>query len=275
VSQRRSLLFVPGNNARMLRKAISSAIKADCLVFDLEDSVPVNQKENARKTILEVLLEQDQKKQVYVRINQLDSPLSNLDIAAFASTDAIENFVVPKADEKMINGFFRRTGKKIIPIVESPRGFIRMEEIAATKGVDALAYGAADMALSMKGSVESFETNDYIRTRVAIVARSFGLDPIDQVYFDLRNSEGFRRDAMKAKNLGYSGKLLIHPSQVEIANEVFSSGSHEELIWARKVVAAYEASLREGAKGAIRLDGQLVDAVHYKLAKELIAKTSA
>lgn len=269
------MLFVPGNNTRMLMKAISPSLECDCIIFDLEDSVPVDQKENARKLVREILKELGkEKKQICLRINQLDSALSKSDIQSFANEDAIENFVVPKAEKKTIRTLFGRTGKKIIPIIETPMGFLHMEEIAQSKGVDALAFGAADMALSMKGSVESYENNDYIRTLLAIVARGYGIDPIDQVFFDLNNPEAFRKEAMKAKNLGYSGKLLIHPSQVRMANEIFSSWSSDQLTWAKRVVDAYQSSLNAGARGAIRLNGQLIDAVHYKLAKDILGQNA-
>ena len=259
----------------MLTKAISPSLECDCIIFDLEDSVPLDQKENARKLVREILKELGkEKKQICLRINQLDSALSKSDIQSFANEDAIENFVVPKAEQKTIGTLFGRTGKKIIPIIETPMGFLHMEEIAQSKGVDALAFGAADMALSMKGSVESYENNDYIRTLLAIVARGYGIDPIDQVFFDLNNPEAFRKEAMKAKNFGYSGKLLIHPSQVRMANEIFSSWSSDQLTWAKRVVDAYESSLNAGARGAIRLNGQLIDAVHYKLAKDILGKNA-
>lgn len=273
---RRSLLFVPGNNERMLRKAISDDLQCDCVIFDLEDSVPLEEKGNARKLIHNVLAEMDQlqasqmKKQIYVRINQLDSPLAKSDIASFAKEEVIANFVVPKADHQGIKSLFRKSGKYILPIIESSSGFLHMEEIAGSKGVDAMSYGAADMALSMRGLVESYRNNEYITARLAIVARAYGLDPIDQVFFNLNNPEGLRKEASKAKGLGYSGKLLIHPSQIEITNEVFSKWSREEIGWAKQVIRAYEGSLKKGSKGAIRLNGQLVDAVHYKLAKDIL-----
>ena len=276
---RRSLLFVPGNNEKMLRKAISDNLQCDCVIFDLEDSVPLEEKAKARKLIHRILEEayhsqsNQNKKQLYVRINQLDHPLAKSDIAIFAKEDAIANFVVPKADQRGIKNLFRKSGKHILPIIESASGFLHMEEIAGSNGVDAMAYGAADMALSLRGSVESYRNNEYIVARLAIVARAYGLDPIDQVFFDLNNPEGLRKEASKAKGLGYSGKLLIHPSQIEITNEIFSKWSPEERDWARQVIQAYEDSLKKGSKGAIRLNGQLVDAVHYKLAKDILLQS--
>jgi citrate lyase subunit beta/citryl-CoA lyase len=264
---------VPGNNERMLRKALSQAIESDCIIVDLEDSVPLDQKDQARKLISKVLDESDEyanSKQIMLRINQLDSPLSKLDIQSFANTEKISNIVVPKAEPQTIRELARKCEKNLIPIIESAIGFVGIEEIARTKGIDGIAYGAADMALSMKGLVETYQRNEYIATKIALVARSHGIDPLDQVFFDLDDIEGFRNDAMKAKGLGYAGKLLIHPNQIKIANEVFSTWSNKDKEWAKKVIAAYEEATKKGARGAIRLDGQLIDAVHYKLAKDIL-----
>jgi citrate lyase subunit beta / citryl-CoA lyase len=267
---------VPGNNERMLRKALSKDLECDCIIFDLEDAVPLDQKEQARKLILKILSESSDlktnrnKKELFVRINQLDNPISKLDIASFAKEDSISSFVVPKAVPQSIKTLLRKSGKHIIPIIESAAGFLRVEEIARSKGIDSLAYGAADMALSMRGSVETYQGIDYIRTKLAIVARSYDINPIDQVYFDLNNIDGFRNEARRAKDLGYAGKLLIHPNQIEIANEVFSNWSTKDKEWAKQVIDAYEESTKRGSKGALRLNGQLIDAVHYKLAKDIL-----
>jgi citrate lyase subunit beta/citryl-CoA lyase len=272
--RRRSLLFVPGNNERMLRKAMSNALVCDCVIIDLEDSVPFEQKENARKLIRKILAEsktgKNENKKIYLRINQLDSSLSKADISSFMKEERIENFVVPKAEEKGIKQLYHRTGKNILSIIESSKGFLQIENIARSKGVDGVAYGAADMALSMRGTVETFRDNEYIRTRLAVVARSYGIDPIDQVFFDLNDIAALRKEAKFAKSLGYSGKLLIHPSQIDIVNQVFSTTSEQDRLWAKQVIEAYEESIKKGTKGAIRLNGQLIDAVHYKLAKDIL-----
>jgi citrate lyase subunit beta/citryl-CoA lyase len=271
---------VPANNERMLKKALSPDIDSDFVIFDLEDSVPLDQKVQARALIQKVLTQSKKgflgnRKQILLRINQLDSPLSKLDIDTFSKVEEISGFVVPKAEPQAIRGLFRKSDKHFIPIIESASGLFRIEEIASSKGVDAVTYGAADMALSMKGSVEAFQNNEYVRTTIAVAARSYGLDPIDQVYFDLNNFEGFRNDALRAKHLGYSGKLLIHPTQIALTNEIFSSWSAKDKEWAKRVIEAYEDSVRKGMKkGALRLNGQLIDAVHYKLAKNILGIAS-
>lgn len=272
---------MPGNNERMIRKAISSALKCDSIIFDLEDSVPLDQKEMARELILKILNEHTHemgemkwKKEFCVRINQLDSSLSERDIQVLSRNESIASFVVPKAEDERIKSLYQKTGKQIIPIIESAKGFLQVENIATCEGVRALSYGCADMALSMGGSLQSYQKNEYVRTRLAIVGRGNGLEPIDQVFFNLNDIEGFRKECAEAKGLGYSGKLLIHPSQIEIANQVFSSWTKEEMAWAKEVVKVYESSLKNGNKGAVRLNGQLVDAVHYKTAKGMLENES-
>jgi len=134
-------------------------------------------------------------------------------------------------------------------------------------GVAALSYGASDLALSVHGSVKTYEANTFVKMKVVVAARAAGVDPLDKVYFDIRNTEGFRAEAREAKELGYSCRHVIHPDQIPVANEVFNP-SREELEWAEKVVKAYELASSKG-RGALIVDGALVDAVHYGLAKSL------
>ncbi|MEM4884755.1 MAG: CoA ester lyase, partial [Saccharolobus sp.] len=167
-----------------------------------------------------------------------------------------------------ISFLYKATGKSLIPLIETAKGVMRIEEIARSEGVVAISYGIADLSLSLGGDYTFYERNEFIKTKVVIAAKTYDIDAIDKVYFDLKNLEGFRRECEEAKKLGYTGKQVIHPSQVEIVNEVFSP-SKEELEWARKVIEAYEKAKREG-RGAIRLDDKLIDYVHYKIAKRIV-----
>jgi citrate lyase subunit beta/citryl-CoA lyase len=280
VNNRRSFLFVPGNNERMLRKALSNELKPDCLILDLEDAVPYHQKQNARKLIVRILddegvksslLKEKGRKLISVRINQLDSDISTEDLHALTNTDLVTHLFIPKAESVSVRKISKEVSQRLFPIIESASGFIQMEEIARIDNIDGISYGAADMALSMRGAVTAYQNNEYIRTRVAVVGRAYGIDPIDQVFFDLVDHEGFKRKALEAKSLGYSGKLLIHPTQIEVVNQIFSSTTKEQKEWARRVVEAYGDAIERGSKGAIRLEGQLIDAVHYKLARDILA----
>lgn len=281
-SRKRSFLFVPGNNERMLRKALSNELKADCLILDLEDAVPYYQKQNARELIVRTLNDEEVKnslqkekghKLISVRINQLESDTSSEDIRALSNLELVTHLFIPKAESMSVRKVSKEVSKHLFPIIESARGFLEIEGIARIDNIDGISYGAADMALSMRGAVNTYQNNEYIRTKVAVVARAYGIHPVDQVFFDLVDHEGFKRKALEAKCLGYSGKLLIHPSQIEVANQIFSSTTKEEKEWARRVIEAYDSAIERESKGAIRLEGQLIDAVHYKLAKDILANT--
>lgn len=261
-------MFVPGNNERMIRKA--SQLSPDSVIVDLEDAVPENQKEEARRLILNLLPNLDWGgKELCVRINPLYSPHFYRDIVLVSGLDVVDCIVVPKAEGDL--GFLHKaTGKKLEPMVETPRGFLRIEDIVRSEGVVAVTYGLGDLAHYLGGKVEAYEGNDYVRTAIVMAARAYGVDPVDRVFFDVRNLDAFRKDCIEAKAMGFVGKQVIHPDQVVIANEVFSP-SPEELEWARRVVEAYERAVKEG-RGAIELNGELIDAMHYRMAKDLLSK---
>ncbi|WP_409366342.1 HpcH/HpaI aldolase/citrate lyase family protein [Metallosphaera sp. D4-4] len=263
--KRRSQLYVPGINERMIVKSLE--IPADSIIFDLEDSVPPDDKERARELIRRSLSAYSWKeKELCVRVNQLTTKDGLRDLL-FVSDLPVDVILIPKA-EGSLDFVHKVTGKMLEPIVETPRGLAEIEDLVRSDGVVAISYGAADLALHSQGEIKGYEGNIYVMTRVVTSARAYDVEPVDKVYFDLRNAEGFRAEAQLAKSLGFSGKQVIHPSQVEIANSVFSP-SKEELEWYREVVENYEKAMREG-KGAIRLRDQLVDQVHYKIAKRYL-----
>ncbi|MCG2895116.1 MAG: CoA ester lyase [Vulcanisaeta sp.] len=264
---RRSQLFVPGNNEHMIRKA-ALELNPDSVIIDLEDAVPVNAKEDARRLIRELLPQLDWgNKELCVRVNAPDTPWFYGDVDTVMRIDNVRCIVVPKA-EFSLDFIYRATGREIEPIIETARGLLNLEDIVRSEGVTAVSYGVADFALSVGGSLQAYESNQVIKTMVVAAARAYGVDPIDRVYFDIKDLDGFRRDCVEAKSLGFVGKQVIHPSQIPIANEVFSP-SKEEVEWARRVVETYERAVKEG-RGAINLDGKLVDYVHYRLARRIL-----
>ncbi|WP_243678089.1 CoA ester lyase [Vulcanisaeta distributa] len=184
--------------------------------------------------------------------------------------DVVKCIVIPKA-EFDLSFVYKATGREIEPLIETARGgLLKVEDVVRSEGVTAVSYGgAADFALSVGGVVKTYEQNQVLKTMVVSAARAYGgVDPIDKVFFDIKDIEGFRRECVEAKSMGFIGKQVIHPSQIPVANEVFSP-SEEEINWARRVVEAYERAVKEG-RGAISLEGQLVDYVHYKLAKRIL-----
>src|SRR5262249_22632374 len=148
-------------------------------------------------------------------------------------------------DAHLLRDLHRDTAKSLIPLIETPRGLLAAAEIARVEGVTALSYGAGDLALSMYGSVKAYTANAFVKMVVVVAARAAGVDPLDKVFFDVGDSEGFRSEATEAKDFGYSGKQVIHPGQVLLANEVFSP-SIDELAWAQKVIEAYEQAISKG-----------------------------
>lgn len=266
----RSQLYVPANDEKKLRKAAS--LDCDSIIFDLEDSVPIEEKSSARNTLKKVLEEEIWKdKELGIRINKVNQKYSSEDISIFKNVGSINFLVLPKS-ENPLGALEKESGKKLMPLIETVRGLLRIEGIAGSKGVFALGYGAADFADSVHGLTSSYLENPYVKTKIVVTARSCGLIALDNVFFDLSDLEGFRKQAQQSRGLGYSGKQVIHPSQIPIANEIYSP-SEQEIESAKRIVSAYEAANRE-RRGALKMDEQLIDAVHYRQAKRILDKVS-
>ena len=264
--RRRSQLYVPANNPRMIAKA--ATLDADSIVFDLEDGVPQEEKASARKGLPSAIGEADWgRREIAVRINALGTDDGDRDLAALRSEPRIDSLVVPKA-ESDLSSAAKETGKGLIPLIETARGLLRIEDVVRSKGVVAVSYGAGDLAASVGGDIETYGRNVTVKTLVVVAAAAYGLDAIDKVFFDLADEAGFRAEALEAKRLGYAGKQVVHPDQVRLSNEVFSP-TVDELRNAKEIVESYEAAARAG-KGAIRVGDRLVDAVHYRWAKRIL-----
>lgn len=269
--RRRSQLYVPGNNPRMIAKA--STLEADSLIFDLEDAVPPEQKLETRKAMGSRLSGPDWgTREVCVRVNAPTTEEGPGDLETVARLGAVRTLVVPKA-EGDLSSLSKKTGKGILPIVETARGLARIEDVLRSEGVVAVTYGAGDFAVSVGGTIAAYARNPYVKTRIAVTAAAYGVDAIDAVHFDLRDTEGFRAEALESKALGYVGKQVVHPEQVTLANALFSPDP-DELAWAQEIVHAYEVGSRSG-KGAIRVRDQLVDAVHYRWAQKVLERAGA
>lgn len=267
---RRSQLYVPSNNRKMIIKA--SSLPCDSIILDLEDAVPENEKENARNIIKELVpnLRTD-KKELCLRINPIKSKHWEKDIELASKIEKINTIVVPKAEGK-VSIVKEVSGKNIMPIIETAKGFVNISNILSSEGVDSVTYGSADFASNLKGSLNYYLKSSYVRESIVIHAKSFGIQAIDCVFFDIEDKDNFVLHAKQAKELGYDGKQVIHPSQIEMANMIFSP-SKEEIEKAKRIVQEYEKASSIG-KGAIKIEGKLVDAVHYRIAKELIEKSS-
>jgi citrate lyase subunit beta / citryl-CoA lyase len=281
----RSLIFVPGNNRRFVDKA--RALQADIICFDLEDSVPSNEKDLARKIIAEALTWRTQyKSSFYLRINSLDSDLWLLDLKELIR-NGIDGVVVPKVNDQVqiknidsqlseiedTNKMLRKS-IKLIPSIESARGVVNAYSIAtSSQRVNAVVFGVFDFLYDM--GLDYTENDDmdkymYARAKVPVDARAAGVESIDGIWQKVDDTEGLIRDAIIAKRLGYSGKSIIHPAQIDPVHKVFVP-TQSQVNWATKVVGSLQEAMEKGqGLGAIKLEGKMIDAVHYKQAKAIL-----
>lgn len=275
----RSLLFVPGNNSRFLEKAKS--LQADIVCFDLEDSVPLEEKKSARSLIKNALKNRSEyHSEIYVRTN---SPVSGIipDDLLEIVQKGVDGIVIPKVNtaseikkiEKIMTGLERKRKLKPIELmasIESTQGVVNAYSIAScSKRVSALVFGVFDLLNDLGVEyTKNPEGATYSRAKIPIDARAAGKYAIDAIWQDLDDISGLKQDSLSAKNLGYAGKSIIHPNQVDIVHGVFYPTS-AEIEWAKKVMSAYDLA-KKNKKGATTVDGKMIDEVHYKRAAALL-----
>ena len=265
----RSLLFAPGSEEHKLGKALES--EADAVVADLEDGVAPDRKAEAREVVARLLgAGRGDGPARLVRINPPGSDHFMHDLALLAGLD-LDAIVLPKATPGSVLTL-PGSGPPVIAIAETAEGVRRAYETAVLPNVAALALGAADLAveLHLRPRPDGLEIV-YARSKLVLDSAAAGIrGPLDVVYFDVRDGQGFEAECVLARSLGLTGKLCIHPAQVPIANRVFAP-SEEELDWARSVLAAYEAGLSEG-RGAVALAGKMIEMPIVKQARGLLAQ---
>ncbi|MFD4402579.1 HpcH/HpaI aldolase/citrate lyase family protein [Nocardia sp. NPDC058499] len=292
---RRSELALPACNDHMFGKALASG--ADLVFLDLEDATPESLKEESREKAIGALNDLDWGRTVRaVRINGLDTQWCHDDIIEVVTRagNRLDTIVVPKActardvwwvdllltqlETKL--GLDRRIRLEVL--IEEVEGLANAEEIAkASSRVDALIFGVGDFSLSQGARVDTnFEPLGdypgdfwhYARAKVIVAARIAGIVAIDAPFPDYGNTEGYERDARRASLLGYTGKWAIHPVQVPIANTVYSPTAGE-IALAERNIAAYRDAEAAG-RGAVGVDGVLVDAAHVKMAQATLARAA-
>lgn len=283
VSTIRSFLFVPASNSRRVEKALLSP--AEAVILDLEDGVAASEKDKARLQTKEIL-QRPHRPKVYVRINSLGSGLALTDMQTVVG-GYLDGIVLPKAesaDEILIVDWVLAQlerlqglppGKvELIPLVESARGVEMSREIAAARPrVSRLAFGSLDYQLDIGvlsiGSTEHFFMN-YPRIKLVLASRAAGLQPpIDTVFPAIHDVKGLETEAQLARDLGFWGKLVIHPDQIEPVHRVFSP-TEAEVTWAQKVVKAFEEAEACGL-GVAQVDGKLVDRPVVERARLLLS----
>lgn len=265
---RRSALYMPCSNTRALEKAAS--LPADVLLFDLEDAVSPDNKAVARENIAKALQQHDyQHREKIIRINGLDTEWAKQDCEQLKSCE-FDGLLLPKAETvEQINQVLALFGKNI-PIwlmIETPKGVLNVESLAAHPAVAVLVMGTNDLAkeLCVQQSAERQEFL-YSFSRCIMAARAFACDIIDGVYNELDNSDGLAAVCLQGKGLGFDGKSLIHPKQLEICNQLFSP-SQEEIEQAQAIVQAWQQA---DDKGVIVVNGKLVEALHVEEAQRIL-----
>lgn len=282
----RSLIFVPGNRAGMLERALS--FNADVVMVDLEDSVPPAEKTAARELARRwVPALHRAGRRVMVRVNSLDTGQTGEELAAVISPD-LYGVSVGKTEsawdlreiERIIAPLEAAAGLeygrvKVIPWIESARAVVNANAMAAALSrTVGLAFGAEDYTndLGLRRT-DSGEEVYYPRAATAVAARAAGIAALDGPYVAFRNPEGLEQDAGVARQLGYTGKFAIHPAQIDAINAAFSP-SPEEVAYARRVLEAWREAEAAG-RGSLALDGKMVDVPVVKRAQNLLARAEA
>ena len=285
IRPRRSLLYMPGINARAHEKA--RTLPADGLIFDLEDSVAPEEKQNARARINDTVKAAGfGAREIAVRINGLDSPFWRDDLASLAKLP-LDAIVLPKVsvatDIAKVSAAMREAGvassTRLWVMIETPRAVIDIASIAACA-----ADGSSPLSLFILG------TNDIARethakmikgrapmlswiSQCVLAARAYGLSILDSVYNDIRDIDGFRAECEQGRDLGMDGKTVIHPAQIGPANEIFAPPA-QEIEDSQKIVAAFELP-ETAAKGVINLEGRMVERLHLEMARRILSISAA
>jgi len=274
---RRSVLYMPGSNARAMEKA--QTLPADALILDLEDAVAPDAKLAARALVCEAVKARGfGKREVIVRINALSTVWGQDDLAAAADAkpDAI---LVPKVsagrDLCEIEARMPAADLAIWAMIETPIALFNLAEIAGVGGrLACFVMGTNDLIKEFRGAHTADRQNLSAALSLSVAAaRSFGLSVIDGVYSDINNTDGFYATCCQGRAFGFDGKTLIHPSQIEPCNDIFAPAP-DEVEAARKIIAAFEKPENRG-KGAIALDGRMVELLHAEIARRTVALADA
>jgi citrate lyase subunit beta / citryl-CoA lyase len=285
IRPRRSVLYMPGANDRALEKARS--LPADALILDLEDSVAPEGKPEARgKVIAAVKSGGYGPRELIIRVNAIETPWGTDDLKAAASAgpDAI---LVPKVSRpgdmisaaKLLKAYGAPAHTRLWAMMETPLAILNARGIASVAAdADArfscLVLGTNDLLKESRARAlgDRFAIIPWLASSV-LAARAFGLDVIDGVYNDFKDEAGFRAECEQGRTLGMDGKTLIHPSQIEPCNQIFSP-SDEEVSWSRKVIQAFALPEHKG-KGVITVEGRMVERLHLVMAERVVAIAEA
>lgn len=282
IRPRRSVLYMPGANARALDKA--RGLDADALIFDLEDAVAPERKDEARRHVVEALAAGGYgRAERVLRVNAPGSPWFEADLAAAlaARPDAV---LIPKAEAPgtilaCAGALADAPGIRLWAMIETPRAILDADRLAAcardpASRLDCLVMGVNDLAKETRARLVPGRAPMLAWLSTALLAaRAHGLDILDGVWNDIADAQGFERECAQGRDLGFDGKTLVHPSQIEPANRAFGP-DEAELAQARAIVAAFARPENAGA-GVIALDGRMVERLHARMAERVVALAEA
>jgi citrate lyase subunit beta/citryl-CoA lyase len=281
VRPRRSVLYMPGANTRALDKA--RTLPADALIFDLEDAVAPDAKEAARTNVVAAARSKAYgKREIAIRCNGLGTQWGKADVAAIATSGA-DAILVPKVesagDVASIVALLDKAGAPqsmaVWAMMETPKGILRADEIAGShKRLQLFIMGTNDLVKDMRARHTPMRLPMITALGIGMLAaRAHGLTILDGVYNDIQDAEGFKAVCRQGLEMGFDGKTLIHPSQVEPCNEIFAP-SAAELEMAGKIVVAFKTAQAEG-KGVVTVDGRMIENLHVEQAEHALALAAA
>lgn len=285
VRPRRSALYVPGSNARALEKA--SGLAADVVIFDLEDAVGPDEKDAARDRVVAAAASGAfGTRELVVRINGLDTPWGRQDVAAVVGARPAA-LLVPKVQRpEQLQAVAQAIAEAggggrcaIWAMIETPRAIVELGTIARAAQdpeipLTCFVAGTNDLVMNTRASLdENRMAALYWLSSIVTAARAFGLDVLDGVYNNFRDAEGFTAECRQGRMLGMDGKTLIHPGQIETANDIFAPTA-QEVARARKILAAFGLPENQG-KGVISLEGEMVELLHAEIARRTVAVADA
>jgi malyl-CoA/(S)-citramalyl-CoA lyase len=296
----RSYLAVPAHRARLVQNAAASV--ADAVFMDLEDAVPPAEKDAALEAAATALTEHDWgRKSVAVRLNAVDSPSIENEIKSLAGIARLDAFIIPKAESiadvaKIADWIAAASGRRDTPVgiellIETARGLMNVDMLAGTPSVTALHLGVGDFAASIGARSAEIGASPsgyrhvgsaadgypevpldlfaYPMMRILVAARAYGLRAIDGPCGAFRDAKATASSAMKAAALGFDGKQVIHPSQIEITRDAFIP-SDEEVAYAHRAIAAMKEAERNG-QGAVTVDGKMIDYANLRMIQRLLS----
>lgn len=270
----RSVLYIPGANARALEKA--RGLSADAIIFDLEDAVAPDQKDAARLALKTALEEDYGNRARIVRINSLDTEWGRQDAEAFANAKGVDALLIPKVNTPQDLDAVAAIASELPlwAMMETPLGMLNAAAIAAHPRLEGMVMGTNDLAKEINSRFRADRLPMLGGLALCLLAaKAHGRIIVDGVYNAFKDEEGLEFECAQGRDMGFDGKTLIHPAQLDVTNRVFAP-SDAEVELARRQIAAFDEAIAEG-KGVAVVDGKIVENLHVETAKRLIAQADA